>query len=275
MTASDCPVMTAAESLIQIQNTFVHLSEEQPSSRSGSEPPRATCDRSELHVHALMFRQQPLNERPIVYRSGQKLQQRPQLTAIEIDADCHAAVSCEGNKATTPNSADPAVRRSKVIKFQERPRLPALQDHLPFLDELDLAPSAPVITHSDDEDTIVSTVSSGSSTTVPDTERWRSNDSIDSVQLSEESMESLLKRVPKNEKGEPMSIGSVAHVEGTCKPCVFAHSQRKTCESGIRCLFCHYEHVQQKRQRQSVRRLKTKDQMAASQPKDSTRIKGW
>jgi hypothetical protein len=164
------------------------------------------------------------------------------------------------------------VRRSKLFKFQARPRLAAVEDGLPALADDDLKWSVSEATQSDDEDASVCTASSDAATTVPGValERRESGDSLDAVpvQLKGESMETLLQRVPKNEKGEVMSVGSIAHEDGTCKPCVFAHSERKTCESGVQCLFCHFEHVQKKRQR-----LSKKNRMATAQPKESMRFR--
>lgn len=54
--------------------------------------------------------------------------------------------------------------------------------------------------------------------------------------------EELLRRVPLDPNGNPMSIGSIAHEAGTCKPCVFAYNAKKACANGIRCSFCHYVH---------------------------------
>lgn len=54
--------------------------------------------------------------------------------------------------------------------------------------------------------------------------------------------EELLRRVPSDENGNPMSIGSIAHEAGTCKPCVFAYNTKKACANGTRCSFCHFVH---------------------------------
>lgn len=78
----------------------------------------------------------------------------------------------------------------------------------------------------------------------------RSGDSTDA-----ESLEELLKRVPRDAQGNLLSIGSISHQEEaqdgvlTCKPCVFAHNPTRPCENGIRCTFCHYVHPAKKRVR--------------------------
>lgn len=69
----------------------------------------------------------------------------------------------------------------------------------------------------------------------------------DSVDSQDE--EELLRLVPRNESGNAMSLGSIAHEEGTCKPCVFAHNESKPCANGIRCPFCHFPHPPKKRLR--------------------------
>jgi len=77
---------------------------------------------------------------------------------------------------------------------------------------------------------------------------------VDSVESSprsaaELSEEELLRIVPRDEAGNPLSLGSVGHEEGTCKPCVFAYNENKRCGNGLRCAFCHYQHPPKKRVR--------------------------
>jgi len=229
-----------------------------------SEPASPTCNRYETQMHALMFRTQPLDQLHEVQRSGQKLTEWPQHTAVES-----SSVPSESGTTAEPNSAKKLVRRNKdkIFKFQTRQQNQELSDE-----------DAIASDQSDDEDaaTLVSAVSSDAATTVPGvaverTDSKESGDPIDGVlvQISEENIETLLQRVPRNAKGEQLSIGSVGHEDGTCKPCVFAYSERKTCENGVRCLFCHFEHVQKKRQR-----LSKKNRVAAAQSKDSLRSKG-
>lgn len=67
--------------------------------------------------------------------------------------------------------------------------------------------------------------------------------------LEREGMKALLKRVPKDEDGNVYSVGSIPHDTGVCKPCVFANSERKSCQNGIECLFCHLPHAPKKRMR--------------------------
>jgi len=63
------------------------------------------------------------------------------------------------------------------------------------------------------------------------------------------SEDELMRLVPRDEQGKMLSIGSVGHEEGTCKPCVFAYNENKPCGNGLRCSFCHYQHPPKKRVR--------------------------
>ncbi|CEL91636.1 unnamed protein product [Vitrella brassicaformis CCMP3155] len=71
--------------------------------------------------------------------------------------------------------------------------------------------------------------------------------------------------VPRGPDGELLSIGSLFHNEGACRPCVFVTNQRKGgCQNGIHCAFCHYPHSPRrkpprpsKRQRALLKALKT------------------
>jgi len=75
-----------------------------------------------------------------------------------------------------------------------------------------------------------------------------SENSIEAL-LEREGMQALLKQVPKDEHGNLCSVGSIPHATGACKPCVFAHSERKSCQNGVECLFCHLPHAPKKRMR--------------------------
>merc|ERR1719265_2696583 len=120
----------------------------------------------------------------------------------------------------TSSSTEPVVSRSKLSKFQARPRLPTLDNELPCLEDIDFLASSSPMTNSDDEDATISTVSSDAVTTVPgesvpgevlESQESRISDVSDGLQYGGESMETLLKRVPRNAKGEMTSIGSLTH----------------------------------------------------------------
>lgn len=55
--------------------------------------------------------------------------------------------------------------------------------------------------------------------------------------------------VPRDSRGVPTSIGSIGHLQGMCKPCVFAHHAAKVCMNGVTCPFCHFEHPPKQKRR--------------------------
>eukprot|EP00931_Biecheleriopsis_adriatica_P012735 TRINITY_DN113943_c0_g1_i1.p1 TRINITY_DN113943_c0_g1~~TRINITY_DN113943_c0_g1_i1.p1 ORF type:complete len:154 (-),score=15.31 TRINITY_DN113943_c0_g1_i1:25-465(-) len=56
----------------------------------------------------------------------------------------------------------------------------------------------------------------------------------------EAEVAALLPKVPRNEDGDPTSVGSYGHPE-TCSPCIFAFSPAG-CIKGVRCRYCHFRH---------------------------------
>lgn len=64
--------------------------------------------------------------------------------------------------------------------------------------------------------------------------------------------EAFLARVPKDDEGNPTSIGSVLHQFGKCTPCT-----EECCKDGIHCLCCHFDH-KRKGRRSKVRPCKSK-----------------
>ncbi|CEM02670.1 unnamed protein product [Vitrella brassicaformis CCMP3155] len=62
----------------------------------------------------------------------------------------------------------------------------------------------------------------------------------------------LYRQIPRDEKGNLLSVGSIPHHEGTCKPCLFVH--RQGCQNGANCLFCHHTHPPKKKSRASKRK---------------------
>jgi len=75
-----------------------------------------------------------------------------------------------------------------------------------------------------------------------------SENSIEAL-LEREGLDALKKRVPHDEHGNLSSVGSIPHATGACRPCVFANSERKACQNGLECLFCHLPHTPKKRMR--------------------------
>jgi hypothetical protein len=65
----------------------------------------------------------------------------------------------------------------------------------------------------------------------------------------DEAIQALLEKVPVDQNGKEMSIGSIGHDEGRCRtPCAFAQRE-KGCFRGSRCNFCHYHHAERSRSR--------------------------
>jgi len=60
-------------------------------------------------------------------------------------------------------------------------------------------------------------------------------------QYTAEDLALLYARIPKDDHGNLTSIGSIAHVVGECKPCLFVHTGTG-CQSGAHCDFCHFVH---------------------------------
>lgn len=52
------------------------------------------------------------------------------------------------------------------------------------------------------------------------------------------TLESLVPRDPHT--GRPLTVGSLDHGEGKCRPCIFF--LRAKCFKGLRCSFCHFNH---------------------------------
>jgi len=69
----------------------------------------------------------------------------------------------------------------------------------------------------------------------------------DEEAVSEEHLDVLLAQVPHDESGRPLSMGSLLHSTGDCRPCAFLASQQRPCANGIRCLFCHFPHAPKRR----------------------------
>jgi len=74
------------------------------------------------------------------------------------------------------------------------------------------------------------------------------------------------------ELGPPPSVGSVGHVEGTCKPCGFFIAA-KGCRRGEECDHCHYPHQRSgkakpcKKKRDRAKKYKTQQEQAVESKK--------
>jgi hypothetical protein len=71
---------------------------------------------------------------------------------------------------------------------------------------------------------------------------------------SDEVVNQLRDRIPRDQNGNFTSIGSIYHACNQCKPCVFAHNAEKACANGIACEFCHFYHEPRKRTRASKKK---------------------
>eukprot|EP01066_Platyproteum_vivax_P014744 Platyproteum_vivax@DN6592_c0_g1_i4.p1 len=67
----------------------------------------------------------------------------------------------------------------------------------------------------------------------------------------------LFNLIPRDENGAMLSVGSIPHTNGTCKPCVFAFHASKPCLNGVNCGFCHYHHAPKKRCRAPKKKRNT------------------
>ena len=62
--------------------------------------------------------------------------------------------------------------------------------------------------------------------------------------LDDNVLENLVPRDPST--GRPLTIGSLEHPDGTCRPCIFF--LRAKCFKGLRCSFCHFNHTALRKQ---------------------------
>lgn len=78
---------------------------------------------------------------------------------------------------------------------------------------------------------------------------WASPSNTNSEEsCSRVNSEEVLKKVPLDENGLPLSIGSLAHSEGNCKPCLFVCT-KVGCQNGMECEFCHFPHKRKNKPR--------------------------
>lgn len=58
---------------------------------------------------------------------------------------------------------------------------------------------------------------------------------------TEEDLAAMYSKIPVDEFGRLTSIGSMTHISGECKPCLFVHTVGG-CQGGLLCEFCHFSH---------------------------------
>eukprot|EP00747_Dinoflagellata_sp_TGD_P170061 gnl/TRDRNA2_/TRDRNA2_200655_c0_seq1.p1 gnl/TRDRNA2_/TRDRNA2_200655_c0~~gnl/TRDRNA2_/TRDRNA2_200655_c0_seq1.p1 ORF type:complete len:390 (+),score=39.60 gnl/TRDRNA2_/TRDRNA2_200655_c0_seq1:54-1172(+) len=80
------------------------------------------------------------------------------------------------------------------------------------------------------------------------------------------AQQGLLQQIPRNDRGEVSSIGSIKHASNQCSPCLFWF--RKSCAKGINCDYCHFRHKGQRNKRIRPSK-KTRMQMRNSAPGES------
>lgn len=242
--------------IVAVRNTF--LCDVSPASstfrRCRSAEPPAVCDRYAVSVHALMFRKGGATERKAA-KSGAKAsfatalptpasEDRPSSPICSPVESTSADTDRESAASRRTDSSESALQRPAQVSCES---LKADAHNIQDLNEED-----------QDEDSYSST-EGGAEDTAPYTS------SIEAL-LEKESLEDLMQRIPRSSDGTLMTIGSIPHEDGACKPCVFAHSDRKICQNGVQCLFCHFPHAPKRRlrfckkKRLEIRRGKIEDE---------------
>jgi len=74
----------------------------------------------------------------------------------------------------------------------------------------------------------------------------------------------LLSKIPRNDRGEISSIGSIGHATNECSPCIFWF--KKSCAKGLHCDYCHFQHKGQRNKRIRPSK-KTRMQMRSAAPR--------
>lgn len=224
-----------------VRNTFLcDLSPScSPSRRCLSAEPPAVCDRYAVQVHALMFRRGGETERvanrneskatlasALLARASEEGASSPMCSLAETLESTSADTDRESATSRRTDSSESALLPPKVNVEFDMPAAQKIQD----FDEDD-----------EDEDSY-----SSPEEVAEDAEP--STSSIEAL-LEREGIDSLIQRVPRSNDGTLLTIGSIPHEEGACKPCVFAHSERKICQNGVQCTFCHFPHPPKRRLR--------------------------
>ena len=80
------------------------------------------------------------------------------------------------------------------------------------------------------------------------------------------TLETLVPRDPYT--GRPLTIGSIDHAEGKCRPCIFFLKAK--CFKGLRCTFCHFNHTSMRKSVETVPSQIDLQSMLFPPPKDSS-----
>lgn len=195
---------------VAVRNTFLcDVSPHSGRPRSMSMEPPTLCDRYEVQVHALMFRHQAVCKSEVI--------------ASQTTSPCSSEEESTSVESPSPPETDNEDTVSDLSQRTADRRVATSGDSTP-------KSAVNSVAEYDEED---------------------DDDNTNGIQLllAQEGIEALLERVPAREDGSLTSVGSIVHEDGTCKPCVFAHSERKKCQNGIRCVFCHFAHPPKRRMR--------------------------
>ena len=78
-------------------------------------------------------------------------------------------------------------------------------------------------------------------------ERMHQETKVHTRVLADLHNQGFLEKIPRNDKQELTSVGSIGHSEGNCTPCLFWF--RSSCSKGIKCDYCHFKHKGQRNKR--------------------------
>lgn len=219
--------------LVTVRNTF--LCTKNPFSKLGlrrcasAEPP-SVCDRYAVQLHALMYRQQAVHS-PKAQGDG---------CALEKANSGSHAIGVEVNVKGEPVSPVCSSQESTASEIDGDDRVSEVSQRTSSSGGTSKKSGSAELSNSESQES----QDDGSEAAAAEA----SPDGIEAL-IKSEGMEALLLRVPVDEAGNATSVGSILHEEGTCKPCVFAHSERKECQNGIQCVFCHFAHAPKRRLR--------------------------
>lgn len=227
-----------------VKNTFLCVgpAPEPAPPRSISLSPKGSSDGFARQLHALMYRPTPVRQRP-----AEQMKPEQQETVLAVKASskkiCRFAKS-ESEDAPAPPFGSPLLLRSCSASSGDETGSST--------DVGELLPASPP---------------SVASPHSPDSRAEDTNDETEERVV----VPALLPRLELSAKEFALlpSIGSVRHEEGSCKPCVFAHNDKKACENGKQCPFCHFPHAPKKRvrlckkKRMEMKRLQQEDQQNA------------
>lgn len=225
--------------IITVRNTFLCDTSPVPSAtrRCQSAEAPAVCDRYAVSVHALMFRRGGETERA-ASKKGEKAALAKALLA-HAPEDGPMCSPAESTSADTDRESAASRRTDSSESALHAPAKSSCGSGMPAVHDIqDLGENY------EDEDSQSSTEGGG----VEAEDAEPSTSSIEAL-LEREGMEALTQRVPRSSDGTLMTIGSIPHDDGACKPCVFAHSDRKICQNGVECMFCHFPHPPKRRLR--------------------------